>query len=745
MMKKITIIFIVLFCSISNAQCWQSISAGYQSTLAVKSDGTLWAWGDNDFGQLGTGNFVARNAPTQVGTDTNWKEVSCGENHAVAIKTDGTLWAWGDNFFGQLGDGGIVSMSNIPVQIGSDNDWQTISAGSFHTLALKNSGMLWAWGWNFTGQIGDGTTSDALSPVQLAVGSAFKSIGTGAYFSHAIKTDGTLWGWGDNSFGQMGDGTNTVPLFPVQIGTDTNWKSIDGGDSFALAIKTNGTLWSWGANFEGNLGDGTLIDRSFPLQVGTDTNWKSVSTKFYHVSALKTNGTLWFWGFNAYGQLGDGTAIQKTIPTQLGTSNNWKSSSAGVYHSIALDNDGTVLASGDDQFLQLGNGSGASTTSFVIIGTCVSKVQNAQCGATLTAINQQVYADLISVAQGYRFKVTDLNTNQVQIIDKALRVFQLTQLVNYAFNHSYKVEVAIKYNNMWQPYFGVPCTVTTPATATQVQSAQCGTVLTNVNDVIYANNVAFATGYKFRVTNLLSSAQEEIIRPLREIRMTNTSLTEFNTTYSVEVAIRNTDGSYLPYGPACNVTTPVFPTTQLQLSQCDVVLSNANVTILADSYVGATTYRFRFVNTGLNYTYQFDRPLRSFDLASVPGLQMGATYSVQVSIEINGVFGPYGKVCTLTMPGNSRINSEVATTTKTFQVIASPNPFDSIFRMELKTSSEEKIELKVYDMMGKLLEIKVVDPSMLSELQFGAGYSSGIYNVIVYQGESFEVLRMVKR
>lgn len=745
MMKKITIIFIVLFCTISNAQCWQSISAGYQSTLAIKSDGTLWAWGDNDFGQLGTGNFVAKNSPTQVGTDTNWKEVSCGENHAVAIKTDGTLWAWGDNFGGQLGEGGLLNMSNVPIQVGSDTDWQTISAGSYHTMALKSNGTLWGWGWNFAAQVGDGTTVDVLFPTQIAVGSTFKSIGTGAYFSHAIKTDGTLWGWGDNSFGQMGDGTNNFYLSPTQIGADANWKSIDGGDTYSLAIKTNGTLWSWGANFEGNLGDGTLLDRWFPLQIGTDTNWKSVSTKFYHVSALKTNGTLWSWGFNAFGQLGDGTIIQKSIPIQIGTANNWKLASAGVYHSIALDNDGTVFASGDDQFLQLVNGSGSSTTSYVIIGTCVSKIQNPQCGTTLTTINQQVYADLISVAQGYRFKVTDLTTNQVQTIDRNLRVFQLTQLANYAFDHSYKVEVAIKYNNVWQPYFGLPCTVTTPATTTQVHSPQCGVVLTNVNDVIYANNVPFATGYKFRITNLLSSVQEEIIRPLREVRMTNTSLVEFNTTYSIEVAIRNTDGTYLPYGSTCNVTTPVFPTTQLQLSQCDVVLTNTNATILADSYVGATTYRFRFVNTGLNYTYQFDRPLRSFDLASVPGLQMGETYSVQVSIEINGVFGPYGKVCTLTMPGSSKLDSNSSKSVTEFQLIAAPNPFGSIFKLEVKSTSEEKLNIKVYDMLGKLVETKVTDSSEVSELELGANYSSGIYNVIVSDGEDFKVLRMVKR
>lgn len=739
-MKKITLVFLVLFCTLSYAQCWQSVSSGYQSTLAIKSDGTLWAWGDNDFGQLGTGNFAPKNSPVQVGTESNWKEISCGENHVVAIKTDGTLWAWGDNFAGQLGDGGIVNMSNVPIQISNDTDWQTISAGSSHTLALKTNGTLWGWGWNFAAQVGDGTTVDVLMPIQIAVGSTFKAIGTGAYFSHAIKTDGTLWGWGDNSFGQMGDGTTNFNMVPTQIGTANNWKSIDGGDSYAVAIKTNGTLWSWGANYEGNLGDGTLIDRLNPMQIGTDTNWKSVSTKFYHVSALKNNGTLWTWGFNTFGQMGDATNVQKSVPTQVGTATNWLFSSAGVYHSMAVNNDGVIVGSGDDQFLQLGNGTGPTTNTFVVIGTCVSKIQNAQCGATLTSINQQVYANPIAVAQGYRFKVTDLVTNQVQTIDRVLRVFQLTQLGSYAFDRAYSVEVSIKYNNVWQPYLGLPCVVTTPATTTTVQSVQCGSTLSAMNDVIYADNVPHATGYKFRITNLLTSEQEEIIRPIRDVRMTNFSNPEYNSTYTIEVAIKNTNGVYLPYGAVCMITTPSFPTSQLQASQCDIVVTNMNTPIFADPFSGASTYRFRF--TSGTFVYVIDRPTRSFVLSAVPGLLPSSVYTVQVSLEVNGVFGPYGKTCTITTPGSAKTSNDLSTPLKVFSY---PNPFVDSFQLEMNTSLDAKVEVKVYDMMGKLVETRSTEVAQISELQLGATYPSGIYNVSIIQGENVKTVRVIKR
>lgn len=373
-----------------------------------------------------------------------------------------------------------------------------------------------------------------------------------------------------------------------------------------------------------------------------------------------------------------------------------------------------------------------------------TNVQTALCGATLSTINQQIFANLVSGAQGYRFRVTDLTTNEVQSIDRNLRVFQLTQLTNYAFDRSYRVEVSVRLGGVWQPYYGAACTVTTPSALTQVQAAQCGSTLTTINDVIYANNVPFATGYKFRITNLLTSAQEEIERPLRDVRITNISNPEFNTTYSVEVAVRNTDGAYLPYGPACNITTPSFPTSQLQLSQCDVVITNPNAVIYADSYPGATTYRFRFVNTGLGYTYQFDKPLRSFELNTVPGLLPGETYSVQVSIEIGGEFGPFGKVCTLTTPGGAR-STEPAVKSVEFQVTASPNPFADNFKLDVKTSTDESIQVVVYDMLGKQIEVRNVTVSSITDLEVGTNYPAGVYNVIVSQGGDVKTLRVIKR
>lgn len=185
----------------------------------------------------------------------------------------------------------------------------------------------------------------------------------------------------------------------------------------------------------------------------------------------------------------------------------------------------------------------------------VSVLQPSLCGGTLPAINTSIYANLVSGAQGYRFRVTDMTTMQVQTIDKLLRVFSITQLPSYAFDRTYQVEVAIRYNNVWQPFFGLPCTVTTPVATTKVQVAQCGANITNLNTPILVNLVPFATGYRFKITDLATMEEQIIDRPLRDVRLSDVSFATINNDYSIEVAVRNTNGTYMQYGESCTVST----------------------------------------------------------------------------------------------------------------------------------------------------------------------------------------------
>jgi alpha-tubulin suppressor-like RCC1 family protein len=221
---------------------WASVSAGNDHTLAIRTDGTLWAWGDNAIGQLGCEGSLGcvgiprATEPVQVGTDTGWASVAAGYSHTVAVRTDGTLWAWGLNYNGQLGDGSNTS-SSAPVQVGTDSNWASATAGSYHTAAVKSNGTLWSWGYNEQGELGDSTTIDRTEPVQVGEGADWASVTAGYSHTVALTEHGTLWAWGDNSLGQLGDGTVTGRLAPAQVGTDNDWVWAAAGKDHTVALR----------------------------------------------------------------------------------------------------------------------------------------------------------------------------------------------------------------------------------------------------------------------------------------------------------------------------------------------------------------------------------------------------------------------------------------------------------------------------------------------------------------------------
>ncbi|SHG14223.1 RCC1 domain-containing protein [Chryseobacterium vrystaatense] len=281
-----------------------------------------------------------------------WQSIAAGDTHSMGIKTDGTLWAWGYNSSGQLGDGTIVS-KNAPVQIGTDNKWKKIALGSGVSMGLKTDGTLWAWGKNGNGQLGDGTTIDRTVPVQIGSANDWKDFSIRSNHALAIKTNGTLWAWGNNGSGQLGDGTNTGKNVPTQVGTESNWQSASAGFSVSLAIKTNGTLWSWGGNSSGELGDNTTTNRNVPAQVGTETGWANTVSGFFHSVARKENGLLYTWGQNNYGQLGDGTTTNRLVPTLV--ADGIQSISAGAYHTVGIATTGNMFYCGYNSLGQFAN------------------------------------------------------------------------------------------------------------------------------------------------------------------------------------------------------------------------------------------------------------------------------------------------------------------------------------------------------------------------------------------------------
>ena len=332
------------------------ISGGLDHTVAIRpNNGSLWASGNNNAGQVGDGTSTTRLNPVRIGTDTNWEIVSAGSNHNVALKTDGSLWAWGDSTYGQVGNGGIQPV-RAPVQIGTNTNWIGMAAGYFHTVAIRGDGSLWAWGWNNNGQLGEGTTTQRYSPSRIGTDNNWFSVAAGDYHTVAIKTDGSLWAWGNNDRGRLGDGTTIQRDSPVQIGTGTNWAIVSAGTSHTMAIRNDGSLWAWGNNDNGRLGDGTTTQRNSPVRIGIDNNWLSVAAGNSHTVALKTDGSLWAWGSNQFGQVGDGTTTDSNEPIQIGTDLNWAGVSAGSSHTLASRKDNSSWAWGRNNSGQLGDG-----------------------------------------------------------------------------------------------------------------------------------------------------------------------------------------------------------------------------------------------------------------------------------------------------------------------------------------------------------------------------------------------------
>ncbi len=362
MKTKITILIVfILSIVLQNTVRAQKIAAGGWHSVVVCSDKTVKAFGENATGQLGNGENTDSNVPVTAIGLTNVAAVCAGgdqlEAHSMALKSDGTVWAWGSNLYGQLGNASTTN-TNTPVQTLLLNNVNAISAGGWHSVALKNDSTVWTWGWNMDGQLGDGSFNDRIVAAQVPSLTQVVGIAAGTYHVLVLKSDGTVWAWGDNISGQLGDGSNTDRNTPVQVSGLTNVVKIAAGRFFSLAVKSDGTIWTWGENLYGQLGNNSNTDSNVPVQVtGLTAALPSiVATGAFHCMVVKTDGTVWAWGRNSYGNLGDNTVNHSSVPVQMNGISDVAGMAAGTNFSILFKNDGTFWGCGRNASGQLGDG-----------------------------------------------------------------------------------------------------------------------------------------------------------------------------------------------------------------------------------------------------------------------------------------------------------------------------------------------------------------------------------------------------
>jgi alpha-tubulin suppressor-like RCC1 family protein len=326
------------WCQLSNGK-----NQGAYHSLGVRQEGTAWGWGCNGQGRLGDNTTVNKSSPVSVvGGFTDWCQISAGGClHSLAVRQNGTAWAWGNGGQGQLGDNTVVAKSSPVSVAGGFTDWCQVSAGTANfSLAVRQNGTAWGWGIGTFGRLGDNSTVTKSSPVQVVGGFCdWCQISAGEQHAVAIRQNGTVWSWGRNSYGQLGDNTIVNKSSPVSVvGSFCDWCQISAGGNHSLAVRQSGTAWAWGRNFYGGLGDNSGSNRSSPVSViGGFTNWCQVSGGRLSSLGVRQNGTLWAWGWNCKGQLGDNTTVNKSSPVSvIGGLTDWCQVSAGNLFSLAI-------------------------------------------------------------------------------------------------------------------------------------------------------------------------------------------------------------------------------------------------------------------------------------------------------------------------------------------------------------------------------------------------------------------------
>lgn len=384
----------------------------------------------------------------------------------------------------------------------------------------------------------------------------------------------------------------------------------------------------------------------------------------------------------------------------------------------------------------------------------VSEVLPNQCGTTLGSISSLVAAvSMGGPIDGYRFKVVNAATGAEQEIERTLPYFQLSQLPVYDYATTYNVSVQLRRNGLWLNYYGPSCQVSTPAIldpggAAAISPSQCGITLPSISTLIATTSIPHVTLYRFRVTDVTTNEVQTIERKYNWFSLTMLDKFLYGRTYSIEVSVKTPNGAFSAYGQPCTVASPAVP----QLSNCGAVIATTGTLIPTESLNRVTSYRFQLTNLQDYESIVVVRAKNYFSFHNVPGFKPGAEYAVSVSMMTAGDWSDYSEACFITAPGASVVSKGITAEAQTdenydvkFRAVVYPNPYTESFAIDADVVSEENIAVKVYDMVGKLVESREFAVDAIEAQQFGERYPSGVYNVIVTQGLHVKTLRVIKR
>lgn len=348
----------------ANAYMRSRISGGFDAACAIKSDNSLWCWGQDDYGQLGNGTLVTANQSSPYKVDNNsYTSVSVGYRFACAIRTDGTLWCWGDNTYGGIANGTTSATVHVysPTQVSGGGTWVQISTGDNGACGIKSDSTLWCWGGGTT-YLGNGTSNPSTVPVQIA--GNWSSVTTANTVSCGVKTDGSGWCWGYDAGQALGNGAvNATQLSPVPIESTGPWANISAAFIGSCGVKMDGSGWCWGqgdATF-GYKGLGANVTGvvDTPARIPGINNFTYIaSSRWGHTCGLTTDGSLYCWGADNAGQLGNGLPnLNMFTPTRVSGAGGWTAvTTTGNGFTCGMKADDSIWCWGADSYLTLGNG-----------------------------------------------------------------------------------------------------------------------------------------------------------------------------------------------------------------------------------------------------------------------------------------------------------------------------------------------------------------------------------------------------